>query len=237
MARGKDAIFWAIPGAVALVAAVLAYRAFRSGPDEPSRDAPQMKISLCEAGRYLCRKGEVLATTGEEGPEGGDRCVRRKLSKCARGCVAEEVTLAGMDEESAKRQLCDMPEYVNVYIRDEKNLLGMPAADAESCEGDGFAPTVDGIQQCILRSVVDPNALGVVVSTARCRLGAVQTIDRQPRLVSREQAIALWCRRDAAAAAALDTGGVDIGPLGDPLDAGDVGDGVSDASDASLPDG
>jgi hypothetical protein len=243
--RLKDAIFWAIPASVAVVAAVLAYRAFKGGHEEPSREPPALKISLCDAGRYLCRKGEVMATTGEELPEGAanankdghDRCVRRKVGPCVKACVADDVTLAGIDDALAKTQLCDLPEYVNVYVRDERNLLGMPAADAGTCEADGFGPTPDGIEQCILRSVSDPNALGVIVATAKCRLGAVPTVDRRPRLVSRAQAIALWCRRDAAAAAALETGPVDLGiewtdgALDDATDAADVSD-AADAVDA-----
>src|SRR4051812_21733857 len=102
--RLRNSLFWLIPAGIAATAAVLGVRALRNGPPEPPQESPSLKFNLCESGRYLCRKGAVLMTTGEEAvapgpapsgapPEtGSDGCVRKEIAKCARTCVADRVT-------------------------------------------------------------------------------------------------------------------------------------------------
>ena len=134
--------------------------------------------------------------------------------------MVEGVTLAGISEEAARVQLCDPPAAPESLVTDAKNHLAESTKDAAICEADGFLPSTEGIEQCILRSVVDPSALGVVVTSAKCRLGAVPTVDRSPRLIQRAQAIALWCKRDPTA--------LDVAEDASP---GETGDALGDVRD------
>ena len=221
MATAKDAIFYAIPASIAVVAGVLAYRAWKERPWEPPKDSPELlALSPCGAGHYRCKDGKVQVTTGDERDSAIDRCVFRDLAPCKRACASDGIVLAGVDDGTAKVQLCDAPRNVGTLIGEERSYLEAPVAEAGTCEGDGFIPTPDRIEQCILKSSKDPNAVGVVFGHIKCKLGMVPTADRRPRLVPREAAVAVWCRRDPDA-------GVD-----DEVDAADAAsDAATDASD------
>ncbi len=232
MPSGKDVFFYAIPGAIAVVAGVLAYRAFRDRPWEPPKDSPELvALSPCGAGHYRCRDGKVQVTTGEERDAGLDRCVFREVQTCKFVCASDGIVLTGVDDKTAKAQLCDPPNDLSTLISEEKSYLDGLVTEAGVCEGDGYIPTPDSIEQCILKSGKDPNATGVVFGRIKCRRGVVPTADRTPRLVSRAAAVSVWCKRDPAAVpeAPVD-GGANLG-----ADAGDAGDAdAGDATDAST---
>lgn len=196
--RGRDLVFWAIPLAIAGVAAFFAYRYFRV-PEPPSRDeAAELRFNPCAPGHQRCRAGEISETTGEPG-DGGQACAWRPIGRCQKACVADDVIYGGVDPAVAKRQLCDAPADVTPLIAGVTSNLDKKADEVPSCEADGYAPADQEIIQCVLRSRVDPNALGVVIASIRCRGKVVPTVDRAPRLITREQAVALWCDREAAA--------------------------------------
>ncbi|GAC1585233.1 MAG: hypothetical protein NVS3B20_14820 [Polyangiales bacterium] len=243
-----DALFWAVPGSLGVVAIAFAVRAFRASPPDPSGEV-EVQLSPCGAGHYVCQGNRVMVTTGESTHEGGDPCVRKKLEACGHRCVAEGVTLAGVEARIAREQLCDPPERPAAYVTEEKSLLEMPVRSAGTCEGDGFGPTADGIEQCIMRSAKDPNALGVVVATAKCRFGAIPTLDRSPQLILRDQAIALWCRHDvvveasaassasAASATSIASGADSMAPdveTGAPSDARALDSSANDSADSRV---
>jgi hypothetical protein len=225
--RWKDAAFYAVPAAIAVVAGVLAWRAFRGdGPDAPTREPPQSAL-MCPSGRVRCAKGELLATTGEEKPNGSG-CDERHVAKCARACVSEGVALEGVDDDTARTQLCDAPENVEPMIASQLTIVEL-GDDGGTCVADGWGPSDDGVLECILRSAKDPDALGVVVARVKCRTPVVPTIDKTPRIVSREQAVAVWCARSIAA---LSDAGVMVDAMSSPIvDAGSD----SDAADADAP--
>lgn len=229
MPSGKDVVFYAIPGAIAVVAGVLAYRAFRDRPWEPPKDPPELVVlAPCAAGHHKCGAGKLLVTTGEERDAGLDRCVYREVAACKVQCASEQIVLTGVDQATAKQQLCDPPADLGALIAEEKSYLDGLVAEAGACEGDGFIPTPDGIEQCILKSGKDPTAAGVVFGRIKCKLGTVATADRRPRLVARSEAVAVWCKRDPnATPAALDAGAAGATDAGD---AGDAGDAATDAA-------
>ena len=194
----KAAIFWSIPIGIGVVAAFLGYRALRERPwEEPPKDAqPLVRLSPCAAGQYRCHEGNLEVTTGDERDSG--LCEWNAVATCARGCASSRVTLAGVDEATAKLQLCDPPRPLWRLVAEEKSFLDAPVTEAGVCEGDGYIPNEEGFVQCISRSGNDPNAMGVVLGKTTCRFGAVPTADRAPRLIKREEAIAVWCKRDPA---------------------------------------
>jgi len=199
--EGKDLIFWSVPAVIACVAGVFAWRAFREPDWVPPRDQPELALlEPCARGRYRCRAGKVELTTGDRAPDGGpNACAWMELAACARGCVTDRATLAGIDEATAKAQLCDLPKQPLLLLSSTQSFLDSPIADAGMCEGDGYVPTEDGFLQCIMRAPKDPTAAGVVIARSICRAGAVNTLDRAPRLIRREEAAALWCKRDPIA--------------------------------------
>jgi hypothetical protein len=231
----KDLLFWALPAALAAVAGVFAYRAIR--PDEPSPpDGPPERVSLlCPANHYRCVSGTVSVTTGEEDPGGEVPCTVHVVGRCAQKCVAEGVALVGVADDVAKMQLCDPPADVEPLVASELGIAQLIEDGGGSCVADGFGPSAEGVLQCILKSAKDPDSLGIVVGRITCRTGPVATRDDTPRIVSREQAIALWCRRDSAAlsasAVALDAGSTDAADAdADARDAGDAND-ANDTND------
>lgn len=231
--RWKDYAFWTVPAAIAGVAAVLGVRALRSeGPELPSTE-PEPPSMMCPVGVYRCIAGSIAVTTGEENVGGETPCLTREVGRCAVACVAETVPLAGVSDEVAKGQLCDAPADVSALVEKELTITDLAGDSGEPCLADGFGPSDDGVLQCILQSAKDPDALGIVVGRITCRSGVVRTFDPTPRIVSREQAIALWCRRDAAgvseAGVTLDGGRADaVVTDGPQLDA-DAADSPSDA--------
>ncbi len=193
----KTAIFWSIPIGIGVVAAFLGYRAFRERPWQPSTEPPVVvPLSPCGAGQYRCHEGKVEITTGDERDSG--LCEWKSVAPCARACASSRVTLAGVDEATAKTQLCDPPRHLWRLVAEEKSFLDAPVTEAGVCEGDGYVPNEEGFVQCISRSGNDPSAMGVVLGKTTCRFGAVPTADRAPRLIKREEAIAVWCKRDPA---------------------------------------
>ena len=220
LVRLKDAAFYAVPVAIAAVAGVFAWRAFRGEPDAPSRE-PETKVLMCPSGRYRCAKGEILATTGEEKTTGSG-CDEWRVSKCVRACVTESIVLEGVDDDTAKTQLCDAPIDVGPLIASEQTIVDL-GDDGGTCVADGWGPSEDGVLECILRSAKDPDALGVVVARVKCRTAVVPTMDKTPRIVGKDEAIAVWCARSEAA----------LADAGVALDAAAAADAASDASDAS----
>jgi hypothetical protein len=205
--RGRDQVFWAIPLAIACVAAFFAYRWLRvpSWEPPPKDEATELRLNPCAPGHQRCRGGELFETTGERG-DGGQACAWRSLGRCQKACVAEDVTYAGVDLAVAKRQLCDPPADVAPLIAGVTSNLDKKPDEVPSCEADGYAPTDTEIVQCVLRSKNDPNALGVVIASIRCHGKVVPTVDRTPRLITKEQAVALWCEREAGAGAGAASG-------------------------------
>lgn len=215
----KDLIFWSVPLIIACVAAFFAWRAFREPEWAPPHDQPELAmIDPCARGRYRCRASRVEMTTGEHARDGGPMaCEWNQVAPCARECVTERATLAGVDDAVAKAQLCDPPKQPLLLLSSTQSFLDSPIAEAGICEGDGYVPTEDGFIQCIMRTPKDPSAAGVVIARSICRAGTIKTLDRAPRLIKREEAAALWCKRDPIA----DT---------EPADAGVSVDADADAS-------
>lgn len=210
---GKDLIFWSVPAAIACVAGFYAYRAFREPPgSSPASPDPRL-VDPCAPGRYRCRAAKVQTTTGEHA-DGGQACAYREVATCARGCVSDAVTLV-VDEGTAKTQLCDLPKRPLSLLSSFESLLEAPLVDAGICEGDGYVPSDEGFIQCISRSGKDPSSAGVVIARARCRFGVVPTLERAPLLIKREEAAAVWCKRDPSA---------DVEPADAAADVEDVGD-------------
>ena len=200
MARldGKDLVVWSVPAALALGALFFAWRAFwPQDVGAPSQPAEFAFVEACAPGRHRCRAKSVEVTTGERGDAGA--CTWRSVGSCVTACVSEQVALAGVDDATAKAQLCDPPRRPLLLLSKTESYLDAPLADAGVCEGDGYIPTSDGFLQCILRSSADRGASGIIFGRAFCRAGTVQTLDRAPRLVRREEAAAIWCRRDPLA--------------------------------------
>jgi hypothetical protein len=238
--RWKDGVFYAVPAAIAVVAGVLAWRAFHGeGPGVPSQEPPPTAL-MCPSGRYRCTKNEILATTGEE-KTNGSGCDERSVGKCARACVSESVSLDGVDDETGKTQLCDAPINVEPMVAKTLTIVEL-GDDGGTCVADGWGPSEDGVLECILRSAKDPDALGVVVARVTCRTQPVPTMDKTPRIVGRDEAIAIWCARSNAA---LIDAGVSADAIATPaiptIDAGvdaDADAGSSDAdADADARDG
>ncbi|MEO7094670.1 MAG: hypothetical protein ABI175_15540 [Polyangiales bacterium] len=199
--RGKDLLFWTIPAAVAVVAAVLGYRALRpEGPPGPDDGPPEHVSLICPPHVHRCVSGTVSVTTGEEEPGGEVPCQVQLVGRCAQKCVAEGIALVGVPDDVARTQLCDAPDDVEPLVASELGIAQLIEDGGGSCLADGFGPSTEGVLQCILESAKDPDALGIVVGRITCRAGTVATRDDTPRIVSRAQAIALWCRRDAATA-------------------------------------
>ncbi len=203
MARieGKDLIFWSVPAVIACVAAVFAWRAFREPDWVPPRNQPELALlDPCARGRYRCHGGKVEMSTGDRAMDAGlNACAWMEIAPCARGCVTEQATLAGVDDALAKTQLCDLPKQPLLLLSSTQSFLDAPVSDAGICEGDGYVPTDEGFIQCIMRSPKDPSAAGVVIAKSICRAGTIKTLDRAPRLIRREEAAALWCKRDPIA--------------------------------------
>ena len=122
----KAAIFWSIPIGIGVVAAFLGYRALRERPwEEPPKDAqPLVRLSPCAAGQYRCHEGNLEVTTGDERDSG--LCEWNAVATCARGCASSRVTLAGVDEATAKLQLCDPPRPLWRLVAEEKRFLAAP---------------------------------------------------------------------------------------------------------------
>lgn len=206
----KDLIFWSVPVAIACVAGVFAWRALRAPDWVPPKDTPELAfIDPCSRGRYRCRAGRVEMTTGDRGDANACRYV--EVAPCARSCVTELVTLAGVDDAIARTQLCDLPLQPLLLLSKQESYLDTPVADAGICEGDGYVPSDDGFLQCISRSGKDPAATGVVIGRAICRAGVVNNLDRAPRLIKREEAAAVWCKRDPIADTPADDANTDAG--------------------------
>ena len=239
MARieGKDLIFWSVPLTIAGVAAVFAWRAFHQPEWVPSKDAPELAyVDACAVGRYRCRKDRVETTTGDRADGGG--CGWRELAVCSRACVSERVALVGVDDQTAKTQLCNPPKRPLLLLSKDESFLDKPLSDAGSCEGDGYIPVDDGFVQCILRSGKDPAASGVVLGHAYCKAGTIKTLDRTPVLIKREEAAAVWCKRDPSADLDEPEVGVDAGVSDAEAGIDGGGDAVSDAaSDVTSKDG
>jgi hypothetical protein len=190
----KELVFWTFPVGIALFAGYLGLRAYHDKPwIEPPRTAPMP--AQCPEGVYRCRDREVQLSTGEIGPD-GKMCMFHRVGGCQRACASTHVTLSGVEQETAHRQLCDAPRKLDSLVLEERSFLGAPARDAEVCEGDGYIPTLDGFNQCVLKSGNDPSASGVVTGRVTCRFGAVPTSNHTPMLIKREEAIAVWCKRD-----------------------------------------
>jgi hypothetical protein len=199
--EAKDLIFWSVPAIIACVAGVFAWRAFREPEWAPPRDQPELALlEPCARGRYRCRAGKVEMTTGDRAPDGGpNACAWMELATCAKSCVTERATIAGVEDAVAKSQLCDLPKRPLLLLSSTVSFLDSPIAEAGICEGDGYVPTEEGFLQCIMRNAKDPTATGVVIARSICRAGTIKTVDRAPRLISREEAAALWCKRDPIA--------------------------------------
>lgn len=212
----RDAIVWSIPAAIACVAAVLAVRAFR-GADGPPREPPQLRlIDPCSPGRYRCMTGTLQTTTGERVDGSATNCAWQRVTACAVKCASERVTIVVPDDRTAREQLCDPPKRPLALLSSIENLLAAPIADAGECEGDGYIRTHDGFVQCVRRSGLDPASTGVVIARATCRAGVVPDLDTTPRLIPREEAASVWCKRDPIAdlADTPDAGALD-GETGD----------------------
>ncbi len=210
----KDLIFWSIPLAITCAAGFFAYRALHPPDWVPPKGGLDPRLAEpCAVGRYRCHGGKVQTTTGEH-TDGGPTCVYRDVAPCARGCVSEPVTLI-VDESTAKTQLCDPPKRPLALLASFESLLDAPLLDAGMCEGDGYVPSSEGFIQCISRSAKDPLSAGVVIARATCRFGVVSTIDHTPRLIKREEAAAVWCKRDASAEVDLIETTADAGDAGD----------------------
>ena len=218
--QAKDAVFYAIPVALLAVAAGFAWRAHRDAPPPPREgEVEPPRVSMCPAGRARCAHAEILITTGLERPGAAPPCEERSAGRCARACVTESVALEGVAATIAREQLCDAPVDVAPWIEREQTIAEL-GEDGGVCTADGWGPSEDGVLECILRSAKDPDALGVVVHRVRCRTGVIDVSDTTPRLLQRDQAIALWCKREGA--------GLGVG-----LDAAGSSDAVTD----SLGDG
>jgi hypothetical protein len=201
----KDVVFWSIPAAIAVAASVYAWRALRAPAWAPP---PELVLAdPCSRGRYRCRADRVEMTTGDHAPDGGPMsCAWMEIGPCARTCVTEHVTLAGVDEATARKQLCDPPKQPLLLLSKQESFLDQPLGDAAVCEGDGYIPSDTGFIQCIARGLKDRSAPGVVIASATCRAGVVRTIDRGPRLITREEAASVWCARDPIAEIEPDAG-------------------------------
>ena len=231
--RLKDLAFWTVPAAIGAVAIVLGLRALRGDrPEAPSSgDKPEPMSLICPTNLYRCSAGTIAATTGEENPGGETPCLTRDVGRCKDRCVADGIALVGVSDDTAKVQLCDPPSDVSALVSKELTVSDLVEDGGGSCVADGFGPSEDGVLQCILPSAKDPDALGLVVGRITCRTGVVATIDDTPRIVSRAQAIALWCRRDAAA---LTSSNVSLDGGGAGADAGaDADTGADAGADAS----
>lgn len=207
MAEGRlrNLLFWSVPASIAAVAGYFAYRYFREPAWAPPEDASyELRVNPCAVGRQRCVGGAIQESTGEraDAGTGGEVCAWRTLERCAKACVADRVTMAGLDAVTTKKQLCDPPESVASLIAEQTSNLDKRPDEVPSCEGDGYAPTATEIVQCVLRSAKDRGALGVVIGTIRCRTSVVATMDRTPQLITREQAVALWCARGEGAPSA-----------------------------------
>jgi hypothetical protein len=189
-------VYYAIPVGIGAVALYMGLQHYRAPKWDPTLDTMTSMVRLCAPGRFRCAGRQVTETTGEERPGTGGLCVERAAGTCNERCVADGVSLGGIDAVFARSQLCDPPVSVASIVEDERSNLDLPVSKVGVCDADGFAPTDVGIHQCILRSASSPGATGAIVMTARCRSGIVPTTDKQPQLISREQAIAIWCRRD-----------------------------------------
>lgn len=228
----KDVVIWSIPLGIAAAAAVFGVTALRDHAwDEPptSSVAPP---PTCPERVYRCREREVQVSTGEPALD-GKSCAFKRVGGCERACASQLAALAGVDDQTAKTQLCDAPKHPARLVSAEQNFLTQPVSEAGVCETDGFIPTDDGFLQCVAKSGIDPNATGVVIARTTCRLGAVPTTDRSPRLIKREEAIAVWCKRDPDPNADVDA--PDAGASFDArVDApGDAADAATDARDAA----
>lgn len=202
--RFRDLAFYAIPGAIMVVAGVMAWRYWNDRRAPSSEPEPLQLVTACPPNRYRCQHGEVLVSTGDEATVAGKtECVTRSIARCRAECVVEGVNVDGIDDATAARQLCDRPQNVEPLVASEATATDL-GEDGGVCESDGWGPSDDGVLECILRSVVDPNALGLVVHRVRCATGVVVTGEKLPRLMGREQAIALYCRRDDKALANID---------------------------------
>jgi hypothetical protein len=211
MAEGRlrNLLFWSVPASIAVVAGYFAYRYFREPAWAPPEDASyELRVNPCAVGRQRCVEGAIQESTGEraDAGTGGEVCAWKTLERCAKACVADRVTMAGLDAATTKKQLCDPPESVASLIAEQTSNLDKRPDEVPSCEGDGYAPTSTEIVQCVLRSAKDRGALGVVIGTIRCRTSVVATMDRAPQLISREQAVALWCARGEGAGSGAGSG-------------------------------
>jgi hypothetical protein len=196
--RLPTVVIWALPIGLFVFALFLGVRAYREH-HAPPRDGEESSIvAVCRPGRARCRARVVEISTGEQGDGGPTSCVFREAGRCLENCVVPDVELADVDEAIARTQLCDPPAEPSELVAEDRSFLDKPIAEAVSCEGDGYIPTAEGFLQCISRSGSDPMATGIVLADVRCRDGAVPTTDRAPRLIRREQAIALWCLRPRA---------------------------------------
>lgn len=203
----KDYVFWSVPLLIAAAGAFFAWQAYRTPPWQPPRDTPEVVFAEpCARGRFRCRERRVEMTTGDHAPDGSPvSCAWTEIAPCARECVSERVTLTGVDEATARTQLCDLPKQPLLLLSVQESFLNNPVADAGICEGDGYVPTENGFIQCIAKSR-DPGAAGIVIARAICRAGAIRTIDRAPFLIKREEAAAVWCKRDPIADTEPDAG-------------------------------
>ncbi|MGZ5966736.1 MAG: hypothetical protein ACXWP4_03635, partial [Polyangiales bacterium] len=177
-----------------LAAGYLGLRAYR---EKPWLETPTI-VPLppqCPEGQYRCRDREVQVSTGDVGPD-GKMCMFKRIAGCSRACSSSHVVLTGITDPIARVQLCDAPRRINTLVSEERSFLGASVADAQVCDGDGYIPTDEGFDQCVAKSASDPSAAGVVTGRVRCRYGAVATTQRSPMLIKREEAIAVWCKRD-----------------------------------------
>lgn len=198
--EAKELVFWAVPVAIALVAAVFAWRAYRQEAWAPLRDDAEPRLSEpCAMGQWRCRSRRLETTTGEHGDGGPLSCQWKESVPCARVCTTELASLAGVELKLAKEQLCDPPKQPLALLATTESFLDAPIADAGVCEGDGYIPTEEGFLQCITRAGGDRVAPGVVIARSRCVAGAIATLERRPQLIKREEAAALWCKRDPIA--------------------------------------
>jgi hypothetical protein len=191
----KDAFFFAVPAALAVVAGALGVQAWRRRNEPPSEQSYALR-PVCSPARARCREGKVQVASGEVTDAGA--CVFTDAQRCRARCVSEHVDLVLADAKLAAEQLCDPPAEPRRLLTEPRSFLDQPVADAGSCEGDGYVPSAEGIVQCVRRSGLDRGSDGVVMGSARCKFGVVPTEERAPALIPIEEAAALWCRRDPA---------------------------------------